>query len=345
MTHKIVSSIQTGVQELFPGYFALVMATGIVAIAAHLHNMAFIAQLLFALNKLFYVILWLLVIARLIFYIEKVSTDLTDHLRAPGFFTMVAGTCVLGSQYVLIAGDVSTAGILWGVGLVLWLVLIYSIIPLLMVKEAKPTLETGINGAWLIVVVATQSVSVLGTLIAGRMAQKEVLLFFTLCMYLLGGMLYILIIALIFYRLLFFKLEPAQVTPPYWVSMGAVAISTLAGATLMLNTSQWAFLGELLPFIKGLTLFFWATATWWIPVLVFLGWWRHITRRFPLRYDPAYWSLVFPLGMYTVCTFQLARALEMPFLFDIPRYFVYIALGAWLAAFAGLVNRLVRSIS
>lgn len=345
MTHKIVSSIQTGVQELFPGYFALVMATGIVAIAAHLHNMAFIAQLLFALNKLFYVILWLLVIARLIFYIEKVSTDLTDHLRAPGFFTMVAGTCVLGSQYVLIAGDVSTAGILWGVGLVLWLVLIYSIIPLLMVKEAKPTLETGINGTWLIAVVATQSVSVLGTLIAGRMAQKEVLLFFTLCMYLLGGMLYILIIALIFYRLLFFKLEPAQVTPPYWVSMGAVAISTLAGATLMLNTSQWAFLGELLPFIKGLTLFFWATATWWISVLVFLGWWRHITRHFPLRYDPAYWSLVFPLGMYTVCTFQLARALEMPFLFDIPRYFVYIALGAWLAAFAGLVNRLVRSIS
>ncbi len=235
--------------------------------------------------------------------------------------------------------------VLWGLGFGLWHLLIYTFFTAATVKEAKPSLEAGINGAWLIAVVATQSISILGTLLApGLGAWKETLLFYTLTMYLLGGMLYILIMALIFYRFLFFRLEPKQLTPPYWISMGAVAITTLAGDTLILNAGQWAFLGELLPFLKGFNIFFWATATWWIPLLVILGVWRHLYKRYPLSYDPQYWGLVFPLGMYTTCTFQLAKALQLPFLLAIPHYFVYVALAAWLVTFAGLIYRLVSSL-
>jgi len=345
MWRKVWSAVREGICGLFPGYFALVMATGIVSIASHLLGMEVVAQVLFQLNKVAYVILWILYLVRLLVFSRKLTADLIDHARGPGFFTMVAGTCVLGTQFITLAGDRSTALILWGLGFGLWHVLIYTFFAAATVKEEKPTLETGINGAWLIAVVATQSISVLGTLLApGLGAWKETLLFYTLTMYLLGGMLYILIMALIFYRFLFFRLEAKQLTPPYWIGMGAVAITTLAGDTLILNAGQWAFLEELLPFLKGFNIFFWATATWWIPLLVIFGAWRHLYKRYPLSYDPQYWGLVFPLGMYTTCTFQLAKALQLPFLLAIPQYFVWVALAAWLVTFAGLIYRLVSSL-
>jgi hypothetical protein len=54
-------------------------------------------------------------------------------------------------------------------------------------------------------------------------------------------------------------------------------------------------------------------------------------------------GMVFPLAMYTTATFQLSRATHFEFLLSIPRAFIFIALGAWLIAFGGLVHHL-RSI-
>ena len=167
-------------------------------------------------------------------------------------------------------------------------------------------------------------------------------MFFCLAMWLGGGMLYVWIISLIFYRYTFFPLTAANLAAPYWINMGAMAISTLAGAGLVANGTHSPLIQELLPFIKGLTLLCWATATWWIPMLLLLGGWRHLYKRFPLAYDPSYWGAVFPLGMYTVCTFRLAGALRLPFLLAIPQVVVYVALGAWLLTAIGLVLNLLR---
>jgi tellurite resistance protein TehA-like permease len=331
--------IVSAAADLFPGYFALVMATGIISIAADLLEMRLLAVGLLALNIVIYFILWLLLLVRLIRFFPRVKADITDHVRGPGFFTVVAGTCVLGSQLVIVVGQYGVAGILWLFGLLLWALIMYTFFTSVTVRENKPPLESGLNGAWLIAAVATQSISVLGTLLADHFEQyREPLLFFTLCMFLLGCMLYLLLITLIFYRFTFINLTSATLTPPYWINMGAVAITTLAGARLILAAPNWGFLDEILPFLKGFTLFFWAAGTWWIPLLFILGFWRHAYKRFPLRYDPQYWGMVFPLGMYTACTFQLSRAINFEYLLIIPRYFIYIALAAWLVTFIGLIR-------
>lgn len=329
--------------DLFPGYFALVMATGIIAIACFLLGMKTLALVLLVINVVAYVVLCFLLAFRLLFFFSRVKADIEDHVRGPGFFTVVAGTCVLGSALLIVLDRYRYAMVLWFVGMILWVVIMYTFFTAMTVRENKPSIETGLNGAWLLAVVATQSVSVLGTLLVGHLTDyRETILFFTLCMFLLGCMLYLPLITLIFYRFTFVNVTTAALTPPYWINMGAVAITTLAGARLIIVAPGWSLLNDVAPFLKGFTLFFWASATWWIPLLLALGFWRHVYKRFPLKYDPQYWGMVFPFGMYTVCTFQLANAIGFSPLLVIPRYFVFLALAGWLATSLGLMGTFIR---
>ena len=201
-TNQPQNSLLHAAANLFPGYFALVMATGIISIAAFLLEMKTLSLVLLVINVIAYVILWLFLVLRLTLFFPRIRADISDHVRGPGFFTVVAGTCVLGSQLVIVQGRYSVGAILWIVALVLWLVIMYTFFTAVTVRENKPSLEAALNGAWLIAVVATQSISVLGTLLSSQWeSYRQPLLFFTLAMFLIGCMLYLLLITLIFYRL------------------------------------------------------------------------------------------------------------------------------------------------
>jgi len=326
---------------LFPGYFALVMATGALSIASELLGYHLLAAGLLGVNILAYGTLAALLGLRLCRHFGDVLHDVADHSRGAGFFTVVAGTCVFGSQLVVVGHLPGIACWFWVSGLVLWTVVMYSFFLAVTIRRSKPSLQSGINGAWLIAAVATQSIAVLGSLVAPSFAGgSELVLFVAFTAHLLGAMLYLAIITLIFYRLTFIPLTVEDMTPPYWISMGAVAISTLAGASLILRAPDSAFLLGVTPFLRGFTLFFWATATWWIPLLALLMAWRHLYMRHPIRYEPQFWGMVFPLAMYTTATVQLARAERLDFLMVIPEAFVFVALAAWLMTAFGLLRAL-----
>lgn len=321
------------------------MATGIVSIASDRAGLHTIAVTLLWLNAAQFLVLWILTVWRLMRYRQAFVSDLTDHRSAPGFLSAVAATGVMANQ-LLLAGALNLALGLWFFSIFLWITLTYTIFARLTIMETKPTIDQGITGAWLLAVVSTQAISLLSGLLARHISQplRLDLNFLALSMLLCGVMMYISIISLIFYRYMFFKFSPADFVPSYWINMGAMAISTLAGSVLIENAADAWFLDELLPFLKGFTILFWAAGTWWIPLLLILVFWRHIHRRFPLRYDASYWSAVFPLGMYTVCTYEMATAMRLEFLRPIADIFIYAALLAWGATFIGLVRNLIGKL-
>lgn len=333
------------VRATSPAWFALIMATGIMAAEAHLLGFTRVATALLHLSVVAYVVAWLLIARRATSFPRQSWRELTDHRSGTGFFTLVAATGVLGSAFAALAGDYAVARALWLVALLLWLALTYAVFAALIVRDAKPPLDEGISGTWLLAVVATQSVAVLSADLATRSPYSRALEFLSLSMWLWGAMLYVWTISLLFYRCTFLRFEASDFSPPYWITMGAMAISTLAGSRLLANGSHAPWLASMAPFIKGFTVLCWATGTWWIPMLLVLSVWRHVRVRQPLRDGALVWSAVFPLGMYAVGTHEMAHAMDLDFMYSFLPLLGHVALAAWTVAAVGSASTLLRAIA
>ena len=143
---------------------------------------------------------------------------------------------------------------------------------------------------------------------------------------------------MVFLRWTFSSLDPVEVDPPAWIAAGAVAISVLAGSNLLLDIDVSVRFARLEPFLEGMTVLAWATATFWFPLMIAIGVWRHIVNHVPLRYHPSYWGLVFPIGMYSAATYRMLAAVQLDDLDWLPKLALAGAFVAWAAAFMGLVH-------
>jgi tellurite resistance protein TehA-like permease len=159
-----------------------------------------------------------------------------------------------------------------------------------------------------------------------------------------GGILYCIIGMAAVVRLLAHGITPLQLGPSYWVAMGASAITVLAGLRVV-EMTQTPMVLATRGLAAGVSVVFWMFATWLIPVLVAIGWWRHVRHRIPLRYDSSLWNIVFPLGMYAVCSIYLGEADSLPLLVVIGSAFLWVAVAAWLATAVGMVLSLAQQLS
>lgn len=221
-------------ESIFGG-FAFVMATGIVSVATGLVGFEPISSALFGLNLVIYPVLCVLLVAAL--FGDLLLAELRDCSGGPRHFTLVAATCVLGNEIALTGTHHALAAGLWVAAVVLWLGLIYTFFVVMTVRPGKVDLATGIDGTWLLLVVATEALCILTSRAGDVLAPPGVTAFASFCLFLLGSVFYVLLILLIVYRWLFLPMDSEQLTPPYWINMGAAAITTLAGTRLTEMTS------------------------------------------------------------------------------------------------------------
>jgi tellurite resistance protein TehA-like permease len=333
-----------GVADLFPGYFALVMATGIIAIGADQQGLGLLAWVLYVVAWIAFAVLLALTVLRLVRYPSRLISDLTHHSTGFSFLTTVAAINVLAGGAAAVHGWWTVAWIAWIASLVLWVALLYPPLLAVIIDEAKPELGKGINGTWFLLTVATESVAVVGALLLrNNGAPNQLLELVSLSTYTLGLVLYLIVMTMLFLRWTFAPLGPDEMQPPSWIAAGAVAITVLAGSNLLAARDVAPRIERLAPFIEGIVILAWATATFWFPVMVGIGIWRHLVRHIPLRYHPAYWALVFPIGMYGAATYRMIAVTGLGDLDLLPKLALAAALAAWAAAFIGLVAQLAVS--
>jgi len=56
------------------------------------------------------------------------------------------------------------------------------------------------------------------------------------------------------------------------------------------------------------------------------------------------WSIVFPLGMYTVTSYRLSLAADFTPLHTLAHVAVWVALAAWVLVMSGLLRRIVKPL-
>jgi tellurite resistance protein TehA-like permease len=331
------------VEGLTPGYFALVMASGIISVGLHLEGHELLSRGLLLVCVTAFVVLLALTAWRFVAFRSAVNEDFTDPRRAFGYFTFVAGTNVLGVRLGMEGHYAATAVLLALSGLA-WLVLGY-VVPWTAVlgHQERPVVESA-NGTWFTWVVASQSVAVAAATIEPvfETGRRELALLAVLS-WSVGVFLYAATGVLVSLRLMLYPFGPEELTPPYWVSMGALAITVLAGARIV-EMADAPMVAATRDLIAGLAVVFWAFATWLFPVLVAAGWWRHVIRKIPLRYEATLWSIIFPLGMYAVAGIYLGEADHLPVVGLIGRVELWLAAGAWALVFTAMVRQVVRTV-
>ena len=343
MTDGFGARVRRAVEGLTPGYFALVMATGIISVGMNLEGFDTLSGALVVVCATAFVVLLALTCWRFVAFRGAVAEDFMDPRRAFGFFTFVAGTNVLGVRLGTTGSYTATAVLLTCAGLV-WLVLGY-VVPWTAVlgRAQRPVVATA-NGTWFIWVVASQSVAVAAATVEPvfETGRRELALL-AITSWSVGVFLYAAAGITVAMRLMLYEFGPEELTPPYWVSMGALAITVLAGARIV-EMADAPMVSATRDLIAGLAVVFWAFATWLIPVLVAAGWWRHVRRRVPLRYEATLWSIIFPLGMYAVAGIYLGRADRLPLVELVGRVELWVAFAAWLLVLAAMVLNLVRTV-
>ncbi len=331
------------IRDLPPAAFALVMATGIISVGTDAFGPAWLSRTLLAAATIGLVVLAGLLLARLVRYPANVTADARAPEKTFGFFTIVAGIEVVGVRYDT-AGHPLVTAVLAMVAAALWLGLTYALPAGLLLGREKDSVLGGVNGTWLLWVVGTQSLAITAAaLVKAWPAQAGLLAPAAVAFWGIGLVLYLLLVSLILLRWLTVPMTPAALGPPYWILMGATAITVRAGAGLLALPVGLPIRVATGPFVSGFSFVLWSFGTWWIPLLIILGLWRHLAQHWPLKYETALWSVVFPLGMYSVATLAYGKATKLAFMTTIAHVMLWVAVAAWITvAGAGLISLAAR---
>jgi tellurite resistance protein TehA-like permease len=301
-----------------PDAFAVVMATGIVSIAAAYHGYDAVSDGLAILAAL---LLPVLVAVALMTWFRR-PPDISDPDVTIRMFTFVAACAVLDSRLTSIHAVVWTLSALAGLA---WLILVV-LTARNFAKRSWSDLQQVARGAWELASVGTSGLAIVVVTLARYTGSRD-LLVVAVGIWLLGIAIYVLMTDLIVARAFAARLDPNGFEPDAWILMGGLAIATLAGDHIHRAGVEG---------VRTVTIVTWIVATLWIVPLSYFGV-RHLQRRESRRFVGVWWAMVFPLGMYSAATYAMAVETKWPALHSVSLVFLWIALAAWLIVTIGLL--------
>jgi tellurite resistance protein TehA-like permease len=197
--------------------------------------------------------------------------------------------------------------------------------------QAPPTIpENQPRGEWLLAVVATEGLAILAARIA-HLESLPALHAGATVLWIAGGLVYVVIGGVLAHRAAQPRFGLADVSPDWWIVMGAPAIWCVAAVTI--TGAHPGTAGAAAAAVA------WGLAMLMLIVIAVADALR--ARRFGVRFTPDRWTMVFPLGMFSVASWTLGQSLHAAWLSEFGRLWLFVALAAWAAVALGELRHLL----
>lgn len=328
-------------------WFSAVMATTMTAFACQLYGYNKISQYFFIAGLVIFLSVIVFMIARMVLFYKDTLHEILNPEKTLYFYTIAGTVNLAGVCLSKIFHLYTTAHIFWYAATGLWMTISFTSFSVLFLyqKAEDRKIEDVLHGGWLFAVLGTQSTAFLGTLVAEHATRHTIFIqLFSFALWSIGACLYLIFVSIIFLRLFFSRFSDITTISPYWMNIGAAAATALAGASLYqhIQIAGGPF-SDLLPFLKGFSLFFWSVGLWWLPLLLILAIVKRINDTEGVMFTVGYWEIALTPGLYANGTFLLAGLFEGHYLPMLSKCFSVAAVALWCFASLFTIVHLIRS--
>ncbi|WKZ19766.1 MAG: tellurite resistance/C4-dicarboxylate transporter family protein [Candidatus Jettenia sp. CY-1] len=328
-------------------WFTAVMATIMVASISSLHGFETIVPYFFVTSLIIFFSIIIFKTTQIALFYENSLNELLNPEKSFYFFTIVSAINLIGICLSKVFHFSTAAYILWYVAISLWLGVSFSSFSILFLhrKSEDRKIEDILHGGWFFTIVGTQSTAFIGITVAEHAMQHVTFIqLFSFVLWSVGACLYLIFTVFIMLRLVFYQLSSDAALSPYWMNMGAAALTALTGIALYqhIHIMHGPFT-DFLPFLKGFSLFFWSVGLWWLPFLVILAIRKQAFCDDGLVFTVGYWEVAFALGLYAYGTIQLSNLFGGQYLIIISICFSIACIALWCFASVFTLIHLVKS--
>jgi len=342
-----MSVLKIATYSLNARWFTAVMATIMIASISQWYGYEGVVPYFFIASlAIFFSVVVFKTVQTVLFYKDALEEMLNPE-KTLHFFTIVGAVSFVGICFSRIFHFYTTANIFWYVSIGLWLGISLSTFSILFLnrKAGERKIEDILHGGWFFATVGTQSTALLGVIVAEHAIRHVIFIqVFSFALWSVGASLYLVFMALLVLRLMFYRFDSNTVLSPYWMNIGAAAVTTITGTVLYQHIQAVGGpFADFLPFLKGISLLFWSFGLWWIPFLIILAMRKLIYSGEGLAFTVGYWEIAFALGLYADSTIHMVGLFEERFLVVISICFSIACITLWSFSSIFTIAHLVRS--
>lgn len=317
------------IRQFTPNWFAVVMGTGVLALAlaqwpGDVPGLHLLAEGLWLFNVLLFMLFTGLYAARWVLFFDE-ARRIFGHSTVSMFF----GTIPMGLA-TLINGLLVFGLPRWGEGVVLlaetlwWIDVAMALacgvlIPFLMFTRQEHRIDQ-MTAVWLLPVVAAEVAAASGGLLAPHLADAHSQLVMLVTSYILWAFslpVAFSILTILLLRMALHKLPHENMAASSWLALGPIGTGALGmlllggDAPLIFAANDLPGLGEVaagVAVVAGITL--WGFGFWWMLMALLITA-RYLRTGIP--FNLGWWGFTFPLGVYALATLKLASLLSLGF--------------------------------